>query len=352
MRRVGLIGAGGIVQRTHAVGYAALRGAVEVAALADPAEASREAAGELFGVPASRRYADYRDLLGGAPGDAVDTVVIATPHAFHAPQAIAAAEAGKAIVSEKPMAVTLEEADAILAAVRRYGVPYAVVHNCLFAPPVLGALALVGAGAVGGVLIARGEMLGNKPAATTTPERDWRASRRMGGGAVIDSAYHEIYTVEALMGSPVRSVEARLATLKLAVDVDDTALLTFEHANGRLSSVAAAWHARAPGHRGRWVWVNGTEGALRVVYAAPEPLARWVGADRDWEPVDPGALPGVPAGIAGDATGHAAFFRAAFEALDRGRPRPVTGAQARHNLAIVEAARVASESRRAVEVPA
>src|SRR5438874_1784150 len=106
MRRVGLIGCGGIVQRTHAIGYVALKDTVQVAALADVSEANRERAGTQFGVAEDRRYADYRDLLARA---SIDTVVIATPHAFHAEQAVAAAEAGKAIVSEKPMAVTLAE---------------------------------------------------------------------------------------------------------------------------------------------------------------------------------------------------------------------------------------------------
>jgi predicted dehydrogenase len=362
MRRVGLIGAGGIVRRTHAVGYAALgaggdapggagggEAAVRIVAVADPAAASRDAAGAQFGIAPGQRYADYRDLLARAP---VDTVVIATPHAYHVAQAVAAAEAGKAIVSEKPMAVTLEEADAILGAVARHGVPYSVVHNCLFAQPVLGARALLESGAAGEVLLGRGEMLGNKPLATTTIEGDWRASRAMGGGAVIDSAYHEIYTVEALMGSPVRAVSAHLATLKFPIDVDDTALLTFEHANGRVSSVAAAWHARSPGLRGRWVWLNGTEGAVRVVYADAAPLSRQTGGARAWEPVDPATLPGVPAPLPGDATGHGAYLRAAFDALERGAPPPISGAQARHNLAIIAAARESSAARRAVEVAA
>ena len=196
-------------------------------------------------------------------------------------------------------------------------------------------------------------MLGNKPVATTTPELDWRASRTMGGGAVIDSAYHEIYTVEALMGSPVRAVQARLATLKFPIDVDDTALLTFEHANGSLSTVTAAWHARAPAHRGRWVWLNGSAGALRLVYSRPAPLlrARWGrGAGRPWTPAP---LPGVAPGPAGDGTGHGAFLRAAFDALERGGPRRrCGGVQARHNLAMIVAAREASAARRAVEVAA
>ena len=352
MRRIGLIGSGGIVQRTHAIGYRALaaEGLVEIAALADVSAPNRAAAGELFGVPEPQRYDDYRDLLARAP---IDTVAIATPHAYHAEQAVAAAEAGKATISEKPMAVTLEEADAILAAVERHRVPYTVVHNLLFSQPVLGAAALLAEGALGRPLLGHGQMLGNKPAETTRSDLDWRASRKMGGGALIDSSYHEIYTVETLMGSPVRYVEARLATLKFpAIDVDDTALMTFEHADGRLSTVHAAWHARGPAHRGRWVWINGSEGALRLVYADEAPLARSVGRGNNWEAVDVTALPGVRPGLAGDTTGHGAYLRAAVEALERAGPMPISGAQARHNLAIIEAARQASAARRAVEVQA
>jgi UDP-N-acetyl-2-amino-2-deoxyglucuronate dehydrogenase len=352
MRRIGLIGSGGIVQRTHAVGYRALaaEGLAEVAALADVSERNRAAAGELFGVPEAQRYADYREMLAHAP---IDTVAIATPHALHVEQSVAAAEAGKAIISEKPMAVTLEEADAILAAVERHRVPYTVVHNLLFSQPVLGAAALLAEGSLGTPLLGHGQMLASKPAETTRSDLDWRASRTMGGGALIDSSYHEIYTVEALMGSPVRWVEARLATLKFpAIDVDDTALMTYEHADGRLSTVHAAWHARGPAHRGRWVWINGTEGALRLVYNDPTPLTRSTGRGNTWEAVDPTHLRGVRPGLADDPTGHAAFLRAAVEALAQGGPMPITAVQARHNLAIVEAARRASAERRGVEVEA
>ena len=350
VRRVGLIGAGGIVQKTHAVGYRALEGRVAVTALADPSESNRDAAGTLLRIAPEHRYTDYRDMLAHAP---IDTVVIATPHSFHKEQAIAAAEAGKAVISEKPMAITLEEAAAILSAVKRHGVAYTVVHNLLFSQAVRGAAHLLKE--LGRPLLGRGEMLGNKSEATTTIEKDWRASKRYGGGALIDSSYHEIYTVETLMGSPVKYVSARIATLKFPIDVDDTALMTYEHENGAASTVHAAWHTRGPAHRGRWVSINGTRGAIRVVYADPAPLSRYKDAPEGsnrWETVDAGELPGIPAAIEGDGTGHAAFLVAAFEALANGGPMPITGAQALHNLAIVDAACRSSDERRGIEVQA
>ena len=252
------------------------------------------------------------------------------------------------MISEKPMAVTLEEADAILAAVERHRVPYTVVHNLLYSRAVRSAQALLRGGSLGEPLFGQGEMLGNKNEETTRGDRDWRASKAMGGGALIDSSYHEIYTVETLMGSPIRYVEARLATLKFAIDVDDTALMTFEHANGKLSSVHAAWCVRTPTLRGRWVAVNGTRGAVRVVYSDPEPIARNSGGR--WEPVPAETLPEAPGGQPDDPTGHGAYLMAAVQAIGSGGPLPITGAQARHNLEIVEAARRASAERRAVEV--
>jgi predicted dehydrogenase len=150
----------------------------------------------------------------------------------------------------------------------------------------------------------------------------------------------------------VRYVEARVTTLRFDIDVDDTALLTFEHANGKLSSVHASWCARAPALRGRWITISGTEGAVRIVYGAAAPLSWACDGAGGWEDLAPSDVPGVESPIPGDSTGHAAFFVAAVQALESGAPPPVTGAHARHNLAIIDAARRASAARRAVEVEA
>ncbi|MBI3973143.1 MAG: hypothetical protein HY332_17855 [Chloroflexi bacterium] len=71
-----------------------------------------------------------------------------------------------------------------------------MIHSFLFTPAVQGAAAFLQDGSLGRPIVGRGEMLANKPEETTRSERDWRASRWFGGGALIDSSYHEIYTVE------------------------------------------------------------------------------------------------------------------------------------------------------------
>src|SRR5690348_10082630 len=108
--RIGLIGAGGIT-RAHIPGYRACSDRALVTAIADAnVDAARRAQGELGG---GEIYADWRALLARADVDAVD---ICLPHDLHEPVAVAAAQCGKHILVEKPIARTVAEADAMIAA--------------------------------------------------------------------------------------------------------------------------------------------------------------------------------------------------------------------------------------------
>ena len=236
--RLGLIGCGGIVRIAHAAGYQSIPDLVQVTALADPIGDNLEQMGQVLAVPPEGRYADHRQMLEHAE---LDAVTIATPHHMHAAHAMDAAAAGVAVISEKPMATSVEQAREVLAAVERHGVPYAVVHNFLFAQGSERARALLAAGAAGTPFYGRAKSLFNKTDDRADPNREWRASRAAGGGAINDTAYHEIYLLETLIGSPVRYVEARVATAHFAFDVDDLALLLLEHENGALSTVSTSW---------------------------------------------------------------------------------------------------------------
>lgn len=147
------------------------------------------------------------------------------------------------------------------------------------------------------------------------------------------------------MGSPVRLVEARVQTKFLDIDVDDLALLLMEHENGAVSTLSTAWCAL--GEEGRpIVEVHGTEAALRIE-ARGNVWKRYTRAERSWEEQVISGWSDRPAAERGRA-GHATFFAATFRALQTGAAMPITGEQARHNLAVIAAARRASEERRAV----
>ena len=237
--RLGLIGCGGIVQLQHLPTLCELD-TVRIVALADPDDDNLTKVGATTGVPPAQRYADYRDMLEQA---AIDAVLIATPHHLHAEQVIAAAEAGCTVISEKPMATSLEEGSAVLDAVARHDVIYTVVHNAVFTPGTLHAIALLQGDELPEPQVGRAKSLFPMTEAhhRANPARIWRASKAAGGGCIGDTGYHEIYSLETLMCSPVRYVEARVQTRFFDIDVDDVALLLLEHENGAISTVSTSW---------------------------------------------------------------------------------------------------------------
>ncbi|CAN0465829.1 unnamed protein product, partial [Phaeothamnion confervicola] len=128
--RVAVIGCGA-QGRNHLNAYAALPG-IEIAAICDLDETRRNATGERYGVPASGRFADYRDLLARTP--ALDAVSICTMPVSHREMTVAALDAGAHVICEKPTALDLEEAQAMQAAALRNGRLLTVGFNMRFLP--------------------------------------------------------------------------------------------------------------------------------------------------------------------------------------------------------------------------
>ena len=340
--RLGLIGCGGIVQQQHLPTLLALD-TVRIAALADPADDNLAKVGATTGVPPAQRYADYRDMLEQAT---LDAVIIATPHHLHAEQVIAAAEAGCAVISEKPMATSLEDAAAVLDAVARHGVIYTVVHNAVFTPGTLRAIALLHEGELPQPRVGRAKSLFPMTEAhhRASSARIWRASKSAGGGCIGDTGYHEIYSLETLMCSPVRYVEARVQTHFFDIDVDDVALLLLEHENGAISTVSTSWGmvGAGAGELGGLCEVHTRGDCLRVV-GRGRALHRFARATSTWSE--------IPLDVTErNVTGHADYLTATFAALAAGDPPPITGAEAYHNLSIIEAARRATQARRAIDL--
>ena len=276
----------------------------------------------------------------------IDAVIIATPHHLHAEQVIAAAEAGLTVISEKPMATSLAEASAVLAAIARHNTTYSVVHNAIFTPGALHACKLLHGGDLPQPQVGRAKSLFPMAADRhqSSPARIWRASKAAGGGCIGDTAYHEIYSLETLMCSPVRYVEGRVQTRFFDIDVDDMALLLLEHENGAVSTIATSWGmaGAGAGELGNLCEVHTRGDCLRMVGRGRE-LHRLSRATHEWSEI---ALDVTER----NRTGHAGYLTATFAALASGSSPPITGAMAYHNLAIIEAARLATTARRAIDL--
>jgi predicted dehydrogenase len=228
----------------------------------------------------------------------VDAVVVCTPHHLHAELAWRAAGQGKAILVEKPMARTLAEADAMLAAARAAGVVLMVAENLHFMPAFVAARRELRAGAIGPVRQVVVNARGYRPPGA------WRRRREhMGGGVLIDGGIHYVHLLRDWAG-PVAAVTASAPPNLLGeLEGEDSIFLLLRFAGGAVGSLACSlaspglpsWQwAVATGsegslgvdHRGRalWVWGRGRR-RLRVFLRDRRGLVRqlreFVGAVRD-----------------------------------------------------------------------
>ena len=279
MLRVGLIGAGGIAG-AHVKGYLANPDVVQLVAVADPVEANALRRAEPAGAAV---FDSYERMLADADLDAVD---ICLPHHLHRDAIIAAAAAGKHILCEKPLCLTLEEADEVRTAVERAGVTLMCAHNQLFSPPVAKARELIEQGVIGDVYEVR----------TTDSffndfdpsSMGWRASAATsGGGELIDTGYHPSYLLLHLADAAPVSVAAMLSTHRLTfMEGEDSAQLLVRFANGVVGTLTTSW-AYTPTPNTERFSVVGSLGSLHAIGPVLTVQLREGGMTvHEFEPVD------------------------------------------------------------------
>ncbi len=232
--RVGLIGGGGIAS-AHIRGYQQHAERIGITAIADAVEQTAVArGGELGATP----YTDYRRMLDVEDLDAVD---ICLPHHLHSDAIVAAAQAGKHILCEKPLCLTADEAAEVRAAVLANGVTLMCAHNQLFLPAVAKAKELLDAGTIGTVYEVRTtDSFYNDFDPSTM---GWRASSTTsGGGELIDTGYHPTYLMLHLAGGSPVEATAMLSTHRLKfMDGEDSAQVLIRFDNGVVGQLVTSW---------------------------------------------------------------------------------------------------------------
>lgn len=274
--KVALIGAGGIAG-VHVQGLLAHADKVECTALCDLSdEALALRSAQLGNHPAC--YHDWDTLL--AEQRDLDAVIIALPHQLHAPAILAVAAAGKHILCEKPMCMTLAEADTILAAVARSGVTYMSAHNQLFTPVVREAKRLLDEGLIGQLRWLRTQDCFVSGAASM--HGTWRGSvASQGGGELIDTGYHPSYLLLYLAGAPLAEVRGSMSRFHMQIEGEDTASVQVRFQNGVLGEILTSWAMPLP-YGTHKLHLVGDEGELfgssNILYYRPagfaEPAAR------------------------------------------------------------------------------
>jgi predicted dehydrogenase len=252
--RWGLIGAGDIVRRRVAPALMESPSCELVAVSRARVELAAAFAAE---VGARRWYPRWQDLVADPD---VQCVYVATPVHVHAEQTIAAAEAGKDVLCEKPMAMTAAECDRMISACRAHGVRLGIAYYRHFYPVVLRVKAIIASGEIGQPVFAQMNAFEPFDPPPDHP-RAWLLNRAIaGGGPMMDFGCHRLEVLMHLFGA-VRRTAAVVANVVFEREVEDTAavLLDFEHGPCATVVVTHAAHDRQD-----TLQVFGTRGSMQV----------------------------------------------------------------------------------------
>lgn len=325
----GIVGAAGMIGGFHQQAIAANEAhGARLAAVSEYDPATYDELSQKLGVPCYSFEAMLAD-----PN--VDVITLCTPSGMHPQQTIAAARAGKHILTEKPMALTIDDADSMIAVCAEHRVKLGVVLQRRVDPLFKKVYDAIQAGDLGELTLAAVTIPYHRPPAYYN-QADWRGTWKLdGGGVLMNQGIHLIDLLVWYMGDPV-AIKAFGGTLHRPIEVEDTIGATLHFANGSVATVTATTTAD-PGFPHR-VEVYGTNGGIQI---EGESLGRWTLADASKGTIEPPAAGGADdAGAGADprgiqASGHITLFRDFMEALRQDRAPLVDGREGRRSVAAI-----------------
>lgn len=303
----GIIGTG-MIGRVHA--HAVRSAGGRLAAVADASPESAERAARELG--AERSVADAMAIIGDPD---IDVVHICTPNATHAPLAMAAVEAGKTVICEKPLATTVGDAQGLQQAAAERNLVTAVPFVYRFHANVREARARIRAGEGGQMWLLHGSYL--QDWLSRASDDNWRVDPRVGGAsrAFADIGVHWCDLMEFVTGHRIVRVSARMATAFAdRQGTEDGCAVLFETDQGATGSVVTS--QVSPGRKNRLAFsFDGTEASFAFDQENPEQL--WIGG-REQNVVlmrDPTSARPEARGYSHSPAGHPQGYREAFTYL-------------------------------------
>ncbi|MBN1909721.1 MAG: Gfo/Idh/MocA family oxidoreductase [Pirellulales bacterium] len=342
----GIIGCG-MISNFHARAVGDIRGA-KVVACQDAVPAAAERLAKETGC---RPYAKLKDMLADPE---VDVVTIGTPSGAHLEPAVAAARAGKHVIVEKPLEITLKRCDKIIAECEKAGVTLSTIFPSRFHRTSVEIKKALDQGRFG-QLTAGDAYVKWYRSQEYYDSGAWRGTWELdGGGALMNQAIHSVDLLLWLMG-PVVEIRAQTALLAhKRIDVEDHAVATLRFANGALGVIEAST-AVYPGYLKR-IEINGTAGSAVM---EEEDLVKWDFAKakpRDTEIHKQMAAAVSTGGGAADPSaighhGHTHQFQDVLKAIQKGTAPLIDGHEGRRSVEVILAIYKAAETGRAVALP-
>jgi UDP-N-acetyl-2-amino-2-deoxyglucuronate dehydrogenase len=333
----GIVGTG-IIAATHARVVAELAGAELIAVTDTDSEAAARFAASYGGTAEP-------DLAALLARDDVDVVCVCVPSGLHAEIGIAAAQAGKHLVIEKPIDVTLAAADRLIDAVRTAGVTLTVISQHRFDPGLIELHDLIGNGSLGRLLLGESSTKWYRSQAYYDSAA-WRGTWALDGGSLLNQGIHYVDLLLWMMGR-VAEVTALTGTQTHEMEAEDIALALLKFRSGALGTLVSSTSV-FPGFAQR-LEVTGTGGTM--VITDGEITHRGLTAEQAVSAPGPaGEASGASTPAIGDAS-HAAQFTDFLAAIDEGREPAVTAADGRAALEVALAVYASAKGGGPVTLP-
>lgn len=257
MLKGAIIGFGQVVEQAHVPAFNAYPDDFAIEAVADPNTKRLERAREIF--PKARTYSGMEELLSAEDG--LDFADIVTPPAMHPEHVMLALDKGLHVMSEKPLALSLEDFEKIRGESASANLCVFTVHNWKKAPPMLKVREILDSGFAGRVQHAQLHVLRQKPASSAPSVKGWRQDPALsGGGILIDHGWHNFYLLCGIFGEKPHAVSASFGFPDADSNAEDLVLCRVDFPSGT-GIVYLSW--RSPVRR-NFALVHGSLGLIEV----------------------------------------------------------------------------------------
>ena len=320
--RVALVGCGRI-SKNHFDAITRVDG-IELVGVADIVPERAQVAGTAYGVPA---FPSLESMLAAVD---CDIVTVATPSGLHPLHGVEAARAGKHVVSEKPMAISLEGADSLIAECADRGVKLFVVKQNRLNPAIQLVKRAVDKGRFGRIHSANCTVRWARPQ-EYYDQAPWRGTWAMDGGAFMNQASHYVDLVQWLAGT-VESVVAMTATQERRIEAEDSGAAILRFQNGAIGVLDVTMLTYPKNLEGS-LTILGDRGSVKIGGTAVNRVETWLFEDYDDDDKLIEAAATAPPSVYG--FGHEGYYRNVVRVL-RGKAVPDTdGAEGRKSLEII-----------------
>jgi predicted dehydrogenase len=341
MLNFSIVGCGRIAKR-HAelLGTGQIKGA-RLVAVCDLDDAKASEFSNKFSVPG------FRDMHRMMQQVDSDVVVVLTESGLHARHVIELARHGKHIIVEKPMALKLEDADAMIAACERARIRLFVVKQNRFNVPVVKLREALLQGRFGTLVLGTVRVRWCRPQ-SYYDQAAWRGTWALDGGVLSNQASHHIDMLEWLMGD-VESVFAMSATALVDIEAEDTAVVTLRFKSGALGVIEATTATRPTDLEGS-ISVLGEGGSVEVGGFAVNKMKVWNFVKSLPDDVQVLERYSVnPPNVYG--FGHQAYYEHVVDCLENNRPHMVDGREGRRSLELISAIYDSIETKQQIDLP-